>query len=327
MALSDLTQGKPFPNTTTTANTKITAPSWYTDFLSGLASKGQAALAGASQVAGPSPLQQAAYGGAPSAIHYGEPGTAAAGRELQDVSEAYTPDMIQGFMSPYTSNVVDEMGRLGTQNFNRVLAPGATAGAVGAGQFGSKRGMQVYGNAAQASAQDTLGKQYGALESGYNKALDAAQAEKRIGLDTARGFSDLSNTAYNQAVGGIGVLSNLGKEQQATEQARINQPFNALKEYSGLFGGLNIPTETTATTTGVGRQDQFMKSPLETGLGIASGVGALFAGDKSPGGQLWNWVKGMIGGGEGGSEASPEDIQNVIDLIGNQTKDVGYAGE
>ena len=274
--MSSSLQGAPLPDVTSATTKTTTAPSWYSDYLSGLASKGQSALAAAG-VAGPSPLQNMAYSNAPSAVQAGQPGTIRAGQELASVSEAYTPDMVQGFMSPYTSDVVDEIGRLGVQNFNEILAPGATAGAVGSGQFGSRRGMEVYGNTARNAASNMLGQQSVALQSGYQKAMEAAQAEKRIGLDTARGFADLGQTAYNQSTGGIDVLQKLGAQQQATEQARYNHPMAAVKDYASLFSGQSIPTSTSQTTVGPGQAGQYQKSPLELGLMYGLGAGGIFA--------------------------------------------------
>ena len=48
-----LTQGSPLPNITTNQTQATTAPAWYTDYLSGLASAGNQATQGAEYV-GPS---------------------------------------------------------------------------------------------------------------------------------------------------------------------------------------------------------------------------------------------------------------------------------
>mgnify|MGYP003341271524 FL=1 len=50
-----LTQGSPLPNITTTQGQTTTAPSWYTDYLSNLASQGTTGAANASYV-GATPL-------------------------------------------------------------------------------------------------------------------------------------------------------------------------------------------------------------------------------------------------------------------------------
>jgi len=309
-------QGSALPDITNTQSKTTTAPSWYNDYLSGLAQKGQSALA-SSGVAGPSNLQQTAYANAPEVVRSGQPGSIRAGQELAAVSGATTPEMMQSFMNPYTSNVVDEIGRLGVQNFNQVLAPGATAGTVGSGQFGSRRGMEVYANTARDAASNILGQQSGALQSGYKNAMDAAQAEKRIGLDTARGFADLGQTVYNQGTGGLGVLSTLGGQEQAIEQARLNQPMAATKDYASLFSGLNIPTSTTQTTVGPGAPGQYQKSPLELAMMYGSGVGALFSpnnGGQSIAGDGWDALKSAYNwfSGDGSNNTSQDTINDLI---------------
>ena len=55
-----LTQGSALPNITTTQTQATAAPSWYTDYLSGLANQGQQAAANA-QYVGATPLQQQAF--------------------------------------------------------------------------------------------------------------------------------------------------------------------------------------------------------------------------------------------------------------------------
>jgi hypothetical protein len=271
----NFTQGGALPDITNTISKTTTTPSWYTDYLSGLASKGTAAL-NASGAAGASPLQQAAYGSAQSTINAGVPALQRAGQELSDVSGAYTPEMAQGYMNPYISDVVDEVGRLGVKNFNDVLAPGATAAAAGSGQFGSRRGMEVYGKTANDAASNILGQQSGALQAGYKNAMDAAQADKRIGLDTATGFTNLGQQAYAQGVGGLDVLSKLGSQQQATEQARLNQPMASLKDYAALFAGNIIPSSTVQTTVGPGQQGQYQKSAAELASLYGTTLGGLF---------------------------------------------------
>lgn len=81
------------------------------------------------------------------------------------------------YMSPYTKDVVCSIGQLGQQNIQQNLAPGATAGAVGSGQFGSQRGAQVLGQTLRCANNAILAQQNSALQSGYNSALCAAKAQ------------------------------------------------------------------------------------------------------------------------------------------------------
>ena len=91
---------------------------------------------------------------------------AQAGQAGINAAMQIAPSNIQQYMNPYTSSVVDEMGRLGQQNIRQTLSPQTTAGIVGAGQFGSQRGAQALGQNIQSALQDLGGRQGTALQAG-----------------------------------------------------------------------------------------------------------------------------------------------------------------
>ena len=259
------------PIATTTQQTSTTAPDWYNNMLSSMASNAQNAIT-AGGVAGPSTLQTQAYNTAPTAITAGQPALTSATNIA--TGAAGGPDISQ-FMNPYISNVVNEMGRLGQRQFNELLAPAATAGAAGSGQFGSRRGMQVYGNVARDVAGDILGKQYGALSSGYQNAVTAAQKEQEIQNALSQTLGSLSGAAYTQGVGGLDVLSKLGAQQQAVEQAKLNYPMTALQNAATVMRGFTVPTTVSQTTTQPAGQGQMGPSPLGQIKDIISGLGTM----------------------------------------------------
>jgi len=209
------------PLATTTQQTSTTAPDFYNNMLSNLATTAQNAITSGG-VAGPSALQTQAYTAAPTAITAGQPALTSATNIATGAAGA--PD-ISPFMNPYTSGVVNEIGRLGQRQFNELLAPAATAGAAGSGQFGSRRGMQVYGNVARDVSSDILGRQTGALQAGYKDALTAALQEQQNQNAIANTLGALSGQAYTQGVGGLNALSTLGAQQQATEQGSAQAKF------------------------------------------------------------------------------------------------------
>ena len=258
------------PLATTTQQTSTTAPDWYNNMLSSMASGAQNAIT-AGGVAGPSTLQTQAYNTAPTAITAGQPALTSATNIA--TGAAGGPDISQ-FMNPYISNVVNEMGRLGQRQFNELLAPAATAGAAGSGQFGSRRGMQVYGNVARDVAGDILGKQYGALSSGYQNAVTAAQKEQEIQNALSQTLGSLSGAAYTQGVGGLDVLSKLGAQQQAVEQAKLNYPMTALQNAATVMRGFTVPTTVSQTTTQPAGQGQMQLSPLNQILALGGALGS-----------------------------------------------------
>ena len=293
------------PIATTTQQTSTTAPDWYNNMLSSMASGAQNAIT-AGGVAGPSTLQTQAYNTAPTAITAGQPALTSATNIA--TGAAGGPDISQ-FMNPYTAGVVGEIGRLGQRQFNELLAPAATAGAAGSGQFGSRRGMQVYGNVARDVAGDILGKQYGALSSGYQNAVTAAQKEQEIQNALSQTLGSLSGAAYTQGVGGLDVLSKLGAQQQAVEQAKLNYPMTALQNAATVMRGFTVPTTVSQTTTQPAGQGQMGPSPLGQIANIVSGLGSIagqriagVTGDQTLGSWLTSKLSTLLN--QGGSQTS-----------------------
>ena len=321
------------PLATTTQQTSTAAPDWYNTMLSSLSSGAQNAIT-AGGVAGPSALQTQAYTAAPTAITAGQPALSSA---TNIATGAAGPDISQ-FMNPYTAGVVGEIGRLGQRQFNELLAPAATAGAAGSGQFGSRRGMQVYGNVARDVASDILGRQTGALQAGYKDAVTAALQEQQAQNQAAQTLGLLSGQAYSQGIGGLDVLSKLGAQQQAVEQAKLNYPMTALQNAATVMRGFTIPTTVKQTTTQPAGVGQMGPSPLGQIANIVSGLGSI-AGQKIAGvtgnQTLGDWLiskasssLGSILGGTSGAGVSSTGSPIPVDVTGmNVGSPVAGTGE
>ena len=168
-----ITQGAPLPDIKTTETRTDTAPSYYTDYLSGLSAAGSTAMGRSptQSVAGYDPLQVMGYSNLPSAATAGQDQINAAQATAAQAAQGITPERIQALMNPYTSNVVDEMGRLSQQNVQRNLLPTMKAGFVGTGGLGSQRYAGALGQSMADIQAGLTGQQYGALSQGYEKAL------------------------------------------------------------------------------------------------------------------------------------------------------------
>jgi hypothetical protein len=271
--MASLTQGSALPDVQTTQQTTSTAPAWYNNFLSGISTTG--ATTPDTGVAGFSGLQQQAFGNAPASINAGQGALGTAVNTATNVANTPTIDMISQYMNPYTQQVVGEIGRLGQQNFENKLAPGATAGAVGSGQFGSTRGMNVYGNIAREASRDITGQQGAALQSGFDAALKAAQAQQTLGLQSSQILGTLGNQQYTQGVGGLDVLSKLGAQQQAQEQAKIDYPLSLAERQAAIMKGFQIPMSTEQKFKGP-MPGAYQASPLQQILGYTAGTASLF---------------------------------------------------
>lgn len=295
-----LTQGDPLPSVTTTETNATTTPDWYNNYLSGLSTAGSAAVASGG-VAGFDPLQTAAFSAAPTAIQAGQPALQTATDIATGVGTTPFMQNISQYMNPYTQSVIEEMNRLGQRQFQETLAPGATAGAVGSGQFGSKRGMQVYGNVARDVNRDILGKQAEYLAKGFDAATAAAKAQADLNLAASGRLGELSNIAYTQGTGGLDVLSRLGAQRQAQEQATLDYPMTALTKQAALLRGYTVPTTTTKTSTGPLPGSYYSKSDLETGLGYLTSLAGAFtpnAQGQIPANEIWSALKRIPGLGD-----------------------------
>jgi hypothetical protein len=295
-------------------NVSTVAPSYYNDYLNKIATKGAGALCNA-QYVGAQPLQEQAFTCAlNNAGNMAGNFTTGAGMvgcaANKDISGATTGylnkatsasplcaakpyicsaanmnlgKVAQCYMSPYLHGAVQNMSDIAQRNIQMNLAPQATAGAVGSGQFGSQRGAQALGQV-MANAEQCLNAQMAALTNqGYATAICGAKAkEAALGQagQTAEQAQTAQNTAQLQAaqeaanattqcaaakntaglaMGTLGTeglnakiacqnaLATLGAECQTIKQNAQCYPISELGKYAGLYHGLSIPTSTATT--------------------------------------------------------------------------------
>jgi hypothetical protein len=288
------------------------APSFYTDYLSNIATKGAAQIdptTGAKFV-GAQPLQETAFKNVEGAAGNYADTLTDAGTTLGSAVSADSPlsaattyltnasanpaTSAAGYMSPYTTGVVNQIGNLGQRNIMQNLAPSATAGAVGSGQYGSKRGAEVLGQTVQNANRDILSNQSAALEKGYQSAIDAALKQNQInaqlgstaGTLASQGQQNLINAgtqqgqlaSVNQALnlGEINALSTLGEQQRTLKQNEELFPLSNLSTLSGMLRGYNVPMSTRTTAE---------MSPLSALAGVGTGALGLMTpgvGGKTP---------------------------------------------
>ena len=283
------------------------APGYYTDYLSNLASAGKDAATNA-QYIGATDLQNQAFGNVGEAAGAYKPTLESAGTTLGSAYDATSPlsaanpyltsaginpaQAAQGYMSPYMTSVVNQIGDIGQRNIMQNLAPQATAGAVGSGQFGSKRGAEVLGQTIQNANRDILGQQYAAMDKGYQTALDTANKQNALnaqlgstaGTLASQGQTNLTNlgaqqgqlASTNQALGlaDINALATLGEQQRTLAQNQQLFPLSNLSTLSGMLRGYNVPTTTKTTATG---------SPLSALAAVGAGAAGLFSGTGTAG--------------------------------------------
>ena len=286
------------------------APSFYTDYLSNIATKGAAQVdpTTGAQYIGAQPLQTTAFENVGDAASAYKDTLESAGTTLGSAVDATSPlsaatsyltaagtdpsKAATGYMSPYTTGVVNQIGNVGQRNIMQNLAPSATAGAVGSGQFGSKRGAEVLGQTIQNANRDILGQQTSAMDKAYQSAIDAALKQNQIqqqigqtaGTLASQGQQNLTQAgaqqgqlaSTNQALNlaEINALATLGEQQRTLAQNKELFPLSNLSTLSGMLRGYNVPT-TTKTTAEM--------SPLSALAGIGTGAVGLFSGTGAGG--------------------------------------------
>jgi len=270
--MAGLFQGDPLPAITKTTEAQQTAPEFYTNYLQDIANLGQNAVQQGG-IAGFSPLQQQAFQMAPDVAFAGAGSMGAASQLLGEAGATTVPDVIADYMNPYTSAVVDEMGRLSNRNVQENIMPNLGAAAIGSGQFGSRRQQQVTGNALRDIQADLVGKQMQALQQGYTTAGTQAQADLSRALNAGQAFENLGQAQQGMGIAGLKTMSDFGAQQQAQGQKLLDYPMAQTQQFAKLLQGYNVPMGTTTQSTG---SEGYSNSPLSQIAGLGSLVASLF---------------------------------------------------
>lgn len=312
-----LFQDQPVTGTATSSGGS-SGPGWYNDYIQGIGGKA-AELAGRDasrpvpqqSVAGFTPDQVQAFGQVRSNQGAYRPYTDAASGQfgaantdagaataaVAGPAQTFTQNW-QQYMSPYTQGVVNEISRLGNQNFSENIMPTINASMIGSGQFGSERNADVLGRAARDTQSAITGQQASALEAGFNTSgnlfnqdANRIQQQQQLQAQTALGSGALRNTtgqnfgALGQAVSQLGLsdaqaLQASGQQQQQMDQLGMDTAYNntiaannwdwsTLDRLNSVTRGMQLPTSSTAVNTGpLGRA--YTPAPL-TQLGTTAG--------------------------------------------------------
>jgi hypothetical protein len=237
---------------------------------------------------------------------------------IQGAGQGVAPEMIQQYMNPYTSGVVDEMARLQQRNIQERFIPGLKAAMGATGQFGSQRQAQIAGQTMRDMQANLLGQQLGALQQGYGQALGAAQTDLGRMLQAGQAAGNLAGQQQAIGLGGLQALQQLGGIEQAQGQKVLDYPMQQTAQYAGLMAPYagSLPTTTTAQETGVRGGVTYGPSPLATLGGLLTGLGSFIHGrdgnqstvGSSGGSDLINSLLGGISGLFLGGSQTPAPI-------------------
>jgi len=193
----------------------------------------------------------------------------AAGAGQQYAEMATSPQAQQAYMSPYMQNVVDYQKLQAVRDY-QMAEPVRRAQAVGQGAFGGSRQA-----IAESEAQRNLMSQLQGIEAtGRQSAFQQAQQAQQFGAGLGLQGLQAGLGGYGQAVGAgtalgglgtqqlaaqqgiIGTQAQMGAQQQALEQAKINQaiqdyataqqyPYMQLGILNAMLRGLPLQQTTT----------------------------------------------------------------------------------
>ena len=274
---------QPNPVSIQTVQKQSTLPEFYTNYLQDVANLGSNAIQQGG-VAGFSPLQQQAFQMAPNAAFSGAQTAGDAASLLGASGTTAAPSMVGAYMNPYTTNVVDEMARLQNQNIQRSVLPALRGAGVNAGSFGSSRQANATGQTLAEMQRNLTGQQYGALNTGYNTAMTAAQADLSRQLQAGQGLGNVAQQQYNIGTGGLDVLQKLGTQQQELGQKQLDYPMIQAQNLAKLFP-MTIPTGETTQTVAPTDIKQLSPSPLSQISGLLTSLGSIINRPQTTGTQ------------------------------------------
>lgn len=272
--MAGLFKGDPIYGTSISEVQQAT-PEFYTNYLQDIANLGQNAVTQGG-IAGFSPLQQQALQMAPNVAFAGSGSLGAASQLLGEAGATTAPDVVADYINPYTRNVIDEMGRLQQRNIRENVLPNLGGAAIGTGQFGSRRQQQITGNVLRDLQADLIGKQYGALQQGYDTATKAAQNDLDRALNAGRFFTQLGQEQQQLGIGGLKSMFEYGGQEQALGQKILDYPMVQAQAFSKLMQNYNIPIRTVERKVSPG---QFSNSPLSNIAALLTAIGSF---NKAP---------------------------------------------
>ena len=186
----------------------------------------------------------------------------------------------QKYMSPYTTQVVDNIARLGKRNFEDNIMPGVNSAMIGSGQFGSTRNADILSRAGVNAANDITGQQSNALQAGYQSgagifAQDAArrQQQQQMQAQTALAGGNLMQGALSADAGRV---QQQGQIQAQTALSGSGAATSALNTAAQGMGALThtaqgVQNTNTQSLLNIGNQQQALQQKgYDTALGNAN---------------------------------------------------------
>jgi len=194
------------------------------------------------------------------------------------------------YMNPYTENVVNRIGELGTRSLREQVLPGIEGEMIRAGQFGSTRQAELMGRAIRDATEGISAQQSQALQQGYGQAQQAAQtdlarqaqlastagglggAQQQALLGAGRGMADIGQTLGALTQAQQQMLTDIGKSSGTLTQGQ-QQLLADVGRSTGSLYGQDTQAQLSAANQLASMAQQRQSQEL-TGAGALSQIGA-----------------------------------------------------
>jgi len=196
----------------------------------------------------------------------------------QDIGRQFDADK---YMSGVDSNVAMQNATFGQQ-----------AGLARQGLLGDVAQNQAQLDARRFGADQSASNQFGLQQGSYNNAMNMANMDARNRAAFMRPQLEMQNRAFQSGLFGnqladqysnLGLLANIGRQQQGLQQAGLDQAYNQFLDARG-YGGQQIGLLSSALGLMPQQVSTTQTGQKKTGLGDVLGSAAQLAGSFASGG-------------------------------------------
>lgn len=197
---------------------------------------------------------------------------------------------VGSYMSPYISNVTDRLATLAGRNLSENLLPQISDTFVNAGQMSGTRQGEFTSRAVRDSQESLLGQQGSLLNTGYQNALTADQADKSRSIEAGAQTGNIAALNNSINLTNTGALATAGAQVGAKAQTgadiayqdfqdQVNYPLQNIGALNAALRGTAVPTSSTAYSTNNNTPATSL-SPLAAAAGTAAYAGGLKRGGR-----------------------------------------------
>jgi hypothetical protein len=176
------------------------------------------------------------------------------------------------YMNPYTEQVVNRIGQLGTRTLQEQVLPGIEGEMIRAGQFGGTRQAELTGRAIRDAMEGISAQQSAALQQGYGQAQQIAQTDLARQAQLASTAGGLGGAQQQALLGAGSQMADIGQTYGALTQAQ-QQMLTDLGKSSGALYGQDTSNQLAAAQQMAGIAQQRQQQEL-AGAGALQQIGS-----------------------------------------------------